>query len=87
MDIVIYQTDIAYRYRCNEKCDDCQIRFICYTHKSRHNCIQIEGCSYLDLQMIRARLDGSVDMIHSWNVGNKAQVMQLADGHVSKTWF
>ena len=60
MDIIIDQEDTIYRYKCNEQCDNCQMRYICYTNKKDGNILRLKGHSYLDLLMIRARLDSLI---------------------------
>ena len=69
MDIVIDQEDTIYRYRCNEQCDDCPMRYVCYTNKKEGDVLRLKGHSYIDLLMIRGRLDsliGNQEVLCPW---------------------
>ena len=54
--IVIDQGDVTYCYDCYGQCDDCPIRYICYTNKKTDNILWLTGNPYLDLLMLRGRL-------------------------------
>jgi len=60
MYIVIEQEDIVYRYKCNEQCEGCPIRYICYTNKKDGDTLRLKGHPYLDLLMFRGRLDSFI---------------------------
>lgn len=60
MDIIVDQNDVVYRYRCNEQCDACSIRYICYTNKNVNGVVHLRGQSYSDLLMLRTRLDSLI---------------------------
>lgn len=69
MDIIIEQNDLVYRYRCNEECNKCPMRYICYTNKRVDNILRLRGHSCLDLLMIRGRLDhliGNQELLCLW---------------------
>jgi len=55
VDIVIDQEDTIYRYKCNEQCDNCPMRYVCWTHRKDGNTLHLKGQSYLD-PMTRARV-------------------------------
>lgn len=62
MNVIIDQGDTIYRYRCNEQCDNCSIRYICWTNKKEGDTLRLGGrSSYLDLLMVRTRLDFLMD--------------------------
>ena len=66
MDIIIDQEDTFYRYRCSEQCDDCPMRYICYTNKKEGDTLYLKGHSYLDLLMVRARLNSLIEVLCPW---------------------
>jgi len=61
MNIIVEQEDTIYRYRCNEQCDSCPMRYVCYTSKKEGDILRLKGHSYIDLLMVRARLDSLVE--------------------------
>ena len=63
VDIIIDQEDTIYRYKCTEQCDNCPMRYVCYTNKQENGTLRLKGHPYLDLLMVRARLDFLVRMV------------------------
>lgn len=65
MNITVMQEGIEYYYRCEEHCDRCSLRFICYTNKTyKHNDGSIHmtyrGFPLLDYLVVKAMTEGKL---------------------------
>ena len=70
MNLTVMQEGIEYYYKCEECCDNCPLRFICYTTKTyRYNDRSVHmtfmGFPLLDYLVVKAMINGTLCRIGS----------------------